>query len=112
MSVHDREPNLTGLSLAPFIERSKRHVPDLRSSSVAAVDSSSSAGCIRMNPIPSALQSDLSIVGFEGSYRASTGDDVIHVFMSSNSWISAGVHARMGGRTGEIGGKVDGGVLI
>ena len=61
------EPKLVGCRRAPPRVRSKRYSPVYSSMLVALIDSSSSTGCIRIQPISSALQSVLRHVGLLGS---------------------------------------------
>ena len=80
-----REPRPVGRSLVPFLVRLNKHSHVFNSVFVVATDSSSSAGCIMIHHIPSALQSVFENVGLAGSYRVRTGDDVIHILMSLNN---------------------------
>ena len=94
--MQDRDPNRTGLRRAPFIDRSNLQMPSVFNVFKAALDSLSSAGCMIMKPMPSALQSDLRNVGVDGSYLARIGDDVMQCFISLKSWMRSGDHARIG----------------
>ena len=75
---------------------SSKQGPPFCSDLVAATDSGSSAGCINIQPIPSALQSILRNVGLDGLYAAKTVDVVIANFMSSNNYSKSGVHTMSG----------------
>ncbi len=69
MSVHALEPYYyaIGHSLAPFLHRSKRHFPVSLRMFVSPTVSLSSAGCMRIQPMLSALQqSVLKKVGLSG----------------------------------------------
>ena len=48
--------------------------------SIAFKQSLVTSGCIKIEPIPSALQSFFTKVGFDASNLARTGADVIHFF--------------------------------
>ena len=88
--------NNTGLSLAPSEDRSKSHSPLFNSLDVAALASVLSSGCIKMYPIPVALQSVFRNNGFDESNRASSGDDTILCFNELKSPDRFCVHAGAG----------------
>ena len=94
--MHDLEPKAMGLRRGPFLDKSKRQSPVSLRVAKALRDSSSSAGCMRIQPIPSALQSVLRKVGRSGLNRAKIGEDVIHLLRSSNSSMSVGDQAIIG----------------
>ena len=71
--------------LLHFFDKSNKHVPVSPIGLLALTDSSSSVGCMRIQPMPSLLQSVFKNVGFVESNLARTGEDVIHIFKSSNS---------------------------
>ena len=85
--MQHEDPKATGRSLELDLVMSNIHGPPFSNMTAALYEDSSEAGCIRMYPIPSALQSVLKKVSFGGSNLASTGDDVMHIFMSLKSSI-------------------------
>ena len=58
---------------------------------IALIDSVSSAGCIKIHPIPSLLQLVSKKVGRVVSNLARTGEEVIHTLRSLKSLMSTGV---------------------
>ena len=85
ISVHAYDPYEMGLNIAPFRSISKRHSPVLSRCVAYFIDSSSSAGSIKIHAIPSVLQSVLINVGLSGSKCESNGEDVIEFFISKKS---------------------------
>ena len=71
-SAHVLYPNNKGLNIAPFSLISKRHNPVSHNSLTSCCDFSLSAGCIRIQNIPYAIQSVLSKVGLLGSNISNT----------------------------------------
>ena len=91
-----REPNPVSRWSAPLCVRSKRHSPMDINVLVVLIDSSSSAGCMRIHTIPSILHSVFRKMCLLGSYWDKTGEDVMETFMSWNKVISEGVHVIIG----------------
>ena len=56
ISLQLRDKNATGFNWVPCLEMSNTHSPVFLRYAVAFWDSSSSSGCIRIQPMPSALQ--------------------------------------------------------
>ena len=96
ISLQALDPNEIGCNLGPDFVRSKRHSPVSLSRVMALVESLLCSGCIKIKPIPSALQSVFKNIGLYGSNRAQIGDDVIATFISSNKTFSSVVHAVLG----------------
>jgi hypothetical protein len=86
VSVHERDPNATGFNRRSYFPVSTNFL-------VAQMDFALSACCIKIQPMPSALQSVFKKVGLRGSNRAQTGDDVIPVLSSLNKEMRSGVQA-------------------
>ena len=93
--MHDIEPNDIGLILAPFLHRSNRHSLVSHNVSIMRCDSLSSTGCIKIQPIPSALQSAFNHVGLSRSNLVSNGEEVTATFSPWNKVTSSGVHEMM-----------------
>ena len=79
-SVHHQYPNAKGLNLAPFLLKSKRYSPVSHKSLTASCNSLSYVVCIRIQPMPSAIQPVLMKVGLPRSDLANTGKDVTPFF--------------------------------
>ena len=92
-SMHAQYQNSKGLNLAPFLLWSKRHSTVSRKNLTAYCDSSSYTGCIRIHPMPSALQSVLMKVGLPVSNIAKTGEYVNPFFNLLNDSINVVVQA-------------------
>ena len=90
------DPKAIGLSLAPFFEKSKRQMPVEASVFIALIDSLSSAGFIKIQPISLLLQSVLKNVERVVSNYAKTGEEVIQDLRSANNSISSGVQDNWG----------------
>ena len=71
--MHDIKPKAVSLSLDPFLLRYNRHSPVSRNIFIARCDSLPSAGCINIQPMPSAIQSVFNNVGFYRSNLVSNG---------------------------------------
>ena len=91
--MHDSDPNRTGHNRAPSLLRLSVYSSPFNKALVVLVDSTSSTDCIKIHPIPSALQSVYKNVGLSGSNLASTGDDVMVTFSSSKIEIRSDIQA-------------------
>ena len=92
----EREPKAIGRRRRPDRLKSKRHTPVFSNLEIASRQSLVTLGCIKIQPIPSALQSVFKNVGLEASNRAKTGAEVMDFFKSENKAIVDGVHAKGG----------------
>ena len=63
---------------------------------IALIDSASSAGCIKIHPMPLLLQSVFLKVGGVVSNLSRTGEEVIRILRSVKSLMSVGVQADWG----------------
>ena len=91
--MHDWDPNAMGLSLDPFLPRPKRNSPVSQNILTSRCDYSSSAGCIKIQPIPSVLQSVLIKVSSPGSNIAKTSEDITTFLNLLNNFINAGAQS-------------------
>lgn len=87
--LHHRDTITTGLRRDPLFDKSNRQIPLFFS----FLGSSSLAGCIRIQPTPSLLQSVLKHVSLSESNLARNWDEVMHFYRSSNRNANAPVHA-------------------
>ena len=85
-----------GCSLEPSLHKSNNYFPVSNNFMVVHTDLTSSADCIRIQPILSALHSVFRNVGFSGSNRVNIGEEVNVTFNSSNSVMNSGDHAIIG----------------
>ena len=88
--------NAKFLNWAPFLIRSKTYSSFSLNSLTSRYDSSSSAVCIRIQPMPFYIQSVLIKVCLLGSNIVNTGEDFTHFFNLSNISINSGVQAIRG----------------
>ena len=94
--VQLRDPKAIDFNRAPCFDKSNKHLPVVVRTLEARIESSSSTGCMIIQPMPSLIQSVFKNVGSLVSYRARTGEEVIHTFRPANTLISAGVQEEGG----------------